>query len=65
MGDFENAIKWSTKAVELGAESLKDQLQKELDSYKQKKPWRELQQTQEKSEPTRGGGDFRLKLQSK
>lgn len=53
-GDFDAAIKWSTKAVEMGREQLKDQveqLEKELDSYKQKKPWRELQQTEEKPEP--------------
>lgn len=55
-GDFENAIKWSTKAVELGREKLKDQieqLEKELDSYKSKKPWRELQQVEDKPTPSR------------
>ena len=41
-GDFENAVKWSTKAVEVGEAKDKDELQKELDSYKNKKPWREL-----------------------
>jgi tetratricopeptide (TPR) repeat protein len=50
-GDFDTAIKWSTKAVELarsGADqeandpAIKEQLQKELDSYKEKKPVREL-----------------------
>ena len=41
-GDFETAIKWSTKAVEIGEAKDKDELQKELDSYKNKKPWREL-----------------------
>lgn len=52
-GDWENALKWSTKAVELGEEELKDQLQKELDSYKEKKPWREKQDVKEK-EPQEG-----------
>jgi tetratricopeptide (TPR) repeat protein len=55
-GDFENAIKWSTKAVELGRDKLKDQieqLEKELDSYKNKKPWRELQSVEEKPSPPR------------
>jgi tetratricopeptide (TPR) repeat protein len=47
-GDFETAIKWSTKAVELGEGETREQLQKELESYKQKKPWRELQETKEK-----------------
>jgi tetratricopeptide (TPR) repeat protein len=40
-GDFENAITWSQKAVELGGDQTKDQLAKELESYQQKKPWRE------------------------
>jgi tetratricopeptide (TPR) repeat protein len=57
-GDFESAIKWSTKAVDLGEGEMKEQLQKELESYKQGKPWRELQEVDEKPEPTRGGGEF-------
>jgi tetratricopeptide (TPR) repeat protein len=55
-GDFENAQKWSSKAVELGKEKLKDQieqLEKELESYKNKKPWRELQQIEDKPSPPR------------
>jgi tetratricopeptide (TPR) repeat protein len=55
-GDFESAIKWSTKAVELGRAKLKDQieqLEKELDSYKEKKPWREMQQIEDKPSPPR------------
>ena len=61
-GDFESAIKWSTKAVELGQDdSVVDQLKKELESYQQKKPWRELQQTEEKPDFTEpSGGGFRL-----
>lgn len=50
-GDFENARKWSEKAVEQGKDELKEQLQKELDSYKDNKPWREIQETEEKPEP--------------
>lgn len=42
IGDFETAIKWSTKAVEIGDEDVKEQLAKELESYKAKKPWREV-----------------------
>jgi len=60
MGDFEMAIKWSSKAVELGKGEVKEQLKAELDSYKEKKPWREKQEVEEKPEPTRGGGDFEL-----
>ena len=43
-GDFDEAVKWSAKAVELGADDPNhDQLASELASYEQKKPWRELQ----------------------
>lgn len=49
-GDFEKAREWSGKAVELGTaeenEQL-DQLKKELDGYKENKPWREEQKTEE------------------
>jgi len=56
-GDWETAIKWSSKAVELGEkadktmEDVSDQLKKELESYKQKKPWREKQNTEENKKP--------------
>jgi tetratricopeptide (TPR) repeat protein len=40
-GDWENAVTWSQKAVDLGDEQTKTQLAKELESYQQKKPWRE------------------------
>lgn len=41
IGDFENAKKWSQKAIELGREDQKDDLKKELESYKAGKPVRE------------------------
>jgi tetratricopeptide (TPR) repeat protein len=50
-GDWENAVKWSTKAVELGEGEMKENLQKELDSYKLKKPWREAQNVEENTKP--------------
>jgi tetratricopeptide (TPR) repeat protein len=52
-GDWENAIKWSTKAVELGEkeEDVSEQLKKELESYKEKKPWREKQEIEENTKP--------------
>ncbi|HUY93147.1 MAG TPA: tetratricopeptide repeat protein [Pirellulales bacterium] len=40
-GDFDTAKKWSSKAVELGEGSMKEQLAKELESYEHRKPWRE------------------------
>jgi tetratricopeptide (TPR) repeat protein len=44
IGDFEKAVEWSQKAVDLGKESAQVvQLKKELESYHEKKPWRELQ----------------------
>jgi tetratricopeptide (TPR) repeat protein len=52
-GDWENAIKWSTKAAELGAKDpeVGDQLKKELESYQEKKPWREKQEIEENNKP--------------
>jgi tetratricopeptide (TPR) repeat protein len=40
-GDFATAIKWSTKAVELATKQHSESLNKELESYKASKPWRE------------------------
>lgn len=51
-GDFETARRWSEKSVELGDDSLKDQLRKELASYQAEKPWREKQG--ESAEPKPG-----------
>lgn len=60
IGNFEEAVKWSTKAVEAGklekTDSL-EQLEKELENYQQKKPWREKQETQEKKAPIAPSSD--------
>ena len=48
-GDWENALKWSKMAVEIGDAEMKEELGKELASYQEKKPWRESQ-----SEPEDG-----------
>lgn len=51
-GDFDKAIEWSEKAVELGKDHRDlEQLQGELESYRQKKPYREIQQVQDKPDP--------------
>lgn len=42
-GDLKSAIEWSTKAVEIGPEEMKENLKLELASYEAGKPWRELQ----------------------
>ena len=44
LGDFDKAIEWSQKAVDLAVDNehdQKDHLEKELKSYQEKKPWRE------------------------
>jgi tetratricopeptide (TPR) repeat protein len=54
LGDFEDAIKWSQKAVELSSDdenSQLEQLSAELAGYKEGKPWRELQQEKKSPEP--------------
>ena len=54
IGDFDNARKWSAKAVELGKDEgheQVEQLEKELESYQQNKPWREEQDTEENQKP--------------
>jgi Flp pilus assembly protein TadD len=40
-GDFENAKKWAAKAVELSSKEHSGEIKKELQSYTDKKPWRE------------------------
>ena len=50
IGNFEKAVEWSQKAVDLGKGSPQvDQLKKELESYHNKKPWRELQRSERKN----------------
>lgn len=54
VGDFENARKWAAKAVELGNQEEHEQIEQlklELESYKQDKPWREEQETEENEVP--------------
>jgi len=42
LGDFDSALKWSQKAIEIGRDDQKEALRKELESYKARKPFREL-----------------------
>jgi len=60
-GDFDKAVEWSTKAVELGRELEHDQveqLEEELKSYQENKPWREEQETEENRAPLLGPDDL-------
>ncbi len=50
-GQWDEALKWSKKAVETGDDSVKEQLKQELASYEAKKPWREKQNEPEKEAP--------------
>lgn len=52
-GDFKTAIEWSQKSVELANEDIKENLGKELESYKAGKPWRELvNELEDNDQPT-------------
>ena len=53
-GEFDQAVEWSQKGVELARETNATQLQQlesELESYKEKKPWREKTETKENKAP--------------
>ncbi len=59
-GDFEKAKEWAAKAVEIASTEDNpqiDQLKEELESYKQKKPWREAQDTEENEKPLTSADD--------
>jgi tetratricopeptide (TPR) repeat protein len=53
LGDFEEAKKWINKAIEVGGPDQPEAIKKELQSYREKKPWRELltEETAEEGEP--------------
>lgn len=46
-GDFDNAKKYSRQSIETGGvtDDVREQLEKELASYRENKPWRERQET--------------------
>ena len=53
-GNFEKAVEWSEKAVELGDEENHEQLEQlelELESYRKGEAWREKQETEENQVP--------------
>lgn len=67
-GDFKNAIKWIKKAIEVNREEQaknpskrnteqSESLQKEFESYEQKKPWREDQGQELKAKRTKKSSD--------
>lgn len=49
-GDFETAIEWSQKAVDMNDSEQEEQLVKELASYRGGQPWRERQTVREEDE---------------
>jgi len=60
-GNFDDAKKWSTKACELGREEKHEQIEQlelELKSYEEGKPWREKQETEENKVPLLGPEDL-------
>lgn len=53
-GNFEEARKWASEAVEAGKKEENpqlEQLQQELESYRKDEPWREKQETEENEVP--------------
>ena len=53
-GQYEKAVEWSEKAVELGRESKEpqlEQLEAELESYRKKEPWRERTEAKQNKVP--------------
>ncbi len=40
IGDFDAAVKWSEKAIDLGGKASASEVTGQLESYKAKKPWR-------------------------
>ena len=54
VGQFDKAVEWSEKAVQLGRETNEpqlEQLEAELESYRKKEPWREKTETKENKIP--------------
>ena len=54
VGEFDQAVEWSQKGVELDRETNAtqlEQLENELKSYQEKKPWREKTETKENKAP--------------
>jgi tetratricopeptide (TPR) repeat protein len=59
LGDFDAAVEWSKKCVELAKklnEPQTEQMENELKSYLDKKPWREKTETKENKVPVGGDG---------
>jgi tetratricopeptide (TPR) repeat protein len=54
-GAYDKAVEWSNKAVKLGRDDIQGQLEAELKSYQQEKPWREKKELLEsKDVPNKG-----------
>lgn len=58
VGEFDKAVEWAGKAVELGTENKEpqlEQLKEELESYRKKEPWREKTETKQNKVPLAPG----------
>jgi len=65
-GDFDKAVEWSTKAVDLDAKEHQEQLEKELQSYHEKKPWRErLREGEQPDDKASKDGDSGARLSNR
>lgn len=51
LGQWDDAVNWSSKSLAADDGSVAEQLKQELESYKQKKPWRESQEMKENPQP--------------
>ncbi|MCY2982555.1 MAG: tetratricopeptide repeat protein [Planctomycetota bacterium] len=58
VGDFDKAVEWASKAVELGTDSKEpqlEQLKEELENYRKKQPWLEKAETKQNKVPLAPG----------
>ncbi len=57
LGDFKAALEWSQKACDIADQEIREQLQLELKSYQDEKPWREKKPVPDDGESAPGAAD--------